>query len=77
MARWLLRLALAVDLVLMVILCKPITAPIMYEQTVKDKVAVVEQEQKAPGIHQDLREAMEEYNLQLSRDQSGLDSVDS
>lgn len=77
MARWLLGLALAVDLVLMVILCKPITAPIMYEQTVKDKVAVVEQEQKAPGIHQDLRETMEEYNLQLAQDQSGLDSVDS
>ena len=77
MARWLLGLALAVDLVLMVILCQPITAPIVYEQTVKEEVAVVEQEQKEPGIHQDLREAMEEYNLQLSQDQSGLDSVDS
>lgn len=77
MARWLLGLALAVDLVLMVILCQPITAPIVYEQTVKEEVAVVEQEQKEPGIHQDLREAMEAYNLQLSQDQSGLDSVDS
>lgn len=77
MARWLLGLALAVDLVLMAILCQPITAPIVYEQTVKEEVAVVEQEQKEPGIHQDLREAMEEYNLQLSQDQSGLDSVDS
>lgn len=77
MARWLLGLALAVDLALMVILCQPITAPIVYEQTVKKEVAVVEQEQKEPGIHQDLREAMEEYNLQLSQDQSGLDSVDS
>ena len=77
MARWLLGLALAVDLALMVILCQPITAPIVYEQTVKEEVAVVEQEQKEPGIHQDLREAMEAYNLQLSQDQSGLDSVDS
>lgn len=77
MARWLLGLALAVDFALMVILCQPITAPMVYEQTVKDKVAVVEQEQKAPGIHQYLREAMEEYNLQLAQDQSGLDSVDS
>ena len=77
MARWLLGLALAVDLVLMVILCQPITAPIVYEQTVKEEVAVVEQGQKKPGIHQDLREAMEAYNLQLSQDQSGLDSVDS
>ena len=77
MARWLLGLALAVDLALMVILCQPITAPIVYEQTVKEEVAVVEQEQKKPGIHQDLREAMEAYNLQLSQDQSGLDSVDS
>ena len=77
MARWLLGLALAVDFALVVILCQPITAPMVYEQTVKDKVAVVEQEQKAPGIHQDLREAMEAYNLQLSQDQSGLDSVDS
>ena len=62
---------------LMVILCQPITAPIVYEQTVKEEVAVVEQGQKKPGIHQDLREAMEAYNLQLSQDQSGLDSVDS
>ena len=77
MARWLLGLALAVDLALLVILCQPIAAPIVYEQTVKEKVAVVEQEQKEPGIHQDLREAMEAYNLQLSQDQSGLDSVDS
>ena len=77
MARWLLRLALAVDLALMVILCQPIAAPMVYEQTVKEEVAVMEQGQKEPGIHQDLREAMEEYNLQLSRDQSGLDSVDS
>lgn len=77
MARWLLGLALAVDLVLMVILCQPITAPIVYEQTVKEEVSVVEQEQQEPGIHQDLKEAMEEYNLQLSQDQSGLDSVDS
>ena len=77
MARWLLGLALAVDLALMVILCQPITAPIVYEQTVKEEVAVVEQEQKAPGIHQNLREAMEAYNLQLSQDQSGPDSVDS
>ena len=75
MTRWLLGLALAVDLALMVILCQPITAPMVYEQTVKEEVAVVEQEQKEPGIHQDLREAMEEYNLQLSQDQSGLDSV--
>lgn len=77
MAKWLLGLALAVDFALMVILCQPITAPMVYEQTVKEEVAVVEQEQKEPGIHQDLREAMEEYNLQLSQDQSGLDSVDS
>lgn len=77
MARWLLGLALAVDLVLMVILCQPIAAPIVYEQTAKEEVAVVEQGQKKPGIHQDLREAMEAYNLQLSQDQSGLDSVDS
>ena len=77
MARWLLGLALAVDLALMVILCQPITAPMVYEQTVKEEVAVVEQGQKKPGIHQDLREAMEAYNLQLSQDQSGLDSVDS
>ena len=77
MARWLLGLTLAVDLALMVILCQPITAPIVYEQTVKEEVAVVEQEQKEPGIHQDLREAMEAYNLQLSQDQSGPDSVDS
>ena len=75
MARWL--LGLAVDLALMVILCQPIAAPMVYEQTVKEEVAVVEQEQKEPGIHQDLREAMEAYNLQLSQDQSGLDSVDS
>ncbi len=77
MARWLLGLALAVDLALMVILCRPIAAPMVYEQTVKEEVAVVGQEQKEPGIHQDLREAMEAYNLQLSQDQSGLDSVDS
>ena len=77
MARWLLGLALAVDLALMVILCQPITAPIVYEQTVKEEIAVVEQGQKKPGIRQDLREAMEAYNLQLSQDQSGLDSVDS
>ena len=77
MARWLLGLTLAVDLALMVILCQPTTAPIVYEQTVKEEVAVVEQEQKEPGIHQDLREAMEAYNLQLSQDQSGPDSVDS
>ena len=77
MARWLLGLALAVDLALMVILCQPIAAPMVYEQTVKEEVAVMEQEQKEPGIHQDLREAMEAYNLQLSQDQSGLDSVDS
>ena len=77
MARWLLGLALAVDLALMVILCRPIAAPMVYEQTVKEEVAVVEQEQKEPGIHQNLREAMEAYNLQLAQDQSGLDSVDS
>lgn len=77
MARWLLWLALTADLALMVILCQPITAPMVYEQTVKEEIAVVEQEQKEPGIHQDLREAMEAYNLQLSQDQSGLDSVDS
>ena len=77
MARWLLGLALAVDLVLLVILCQPMAAPMVYEQRVKEEVSVVEQEQKAPGIHQDLREAMEEYNLRLSQDQSGLDSVDS
>ena len=77
MTRWLLWMALVVDLVLLVILCQPIVTPVVYEQAVKEKVAVVEQEQKEPGIHQDLREAMEEYNLQLSQDQSGLDSVDS
>lgn len=77
MVRWLLGLALAVDLALMVILCQPIAAPMVYEQTVKEEVAVVEQGQKKPGVHQDLREAMEAYNLQLSQDQSGLDSVDS
>ena len=77
MARWLLGLALVVDLALMVILYQPITAPMVYEQTVKEEVAVVEQEQKEPGIHQNLREAMEAYNLQLAQDQSGLDSVDS
>ena len=77
MARWLLGLALAVDLALMVILCQPIVAPMVYEQTVKEEIAVVEQEQKEVEAHQDLREAMEEYNLQLSQDQSGLDSVDS
>ena len=77
MARWLLRLALAVDLVLLAILCQPIAAPMVYEQTVKEEVAVVEQGQKKPGIPQDLREAMEAYNLQLSQDQSGPDSVDS
>ena len=77
MARWLLGLALAVDLVLLVILCQPIAAPMVYEQTVKEEIAVVEQEQQEPGVHQDLREAMEEYNLQLAQDQSGLDSVDS
>lgn len=77
MARWLLGLALAVNLALIVILCQPITAPMVYGQTVKEEVAVVEQEQKEPGLHQDLREAMEAYNLQLAQDQSGLDSVDS
>ena len=75
--RLVLLLALVADLVLLVILCQPIAAPIVYEQTVKEEVAVVEQGQKKPGIHQDLREAMEAYNLQLSQDQSGLDSVDS
>lgn len=77
MARWLLGLALAVDFALMVILCQPIAAPMVYEQGLKEKIAVVEQKQKDPGIHQGLREAMEEYNLQLAQDQSGLDSVDS
>lgn len=77
MARWLLRLALAVDLVLLAILCQPIAAPIVYEQTVKEEVAVVEQEQKEVDAHQDLKDAMTAYNLQLSQDQSGLDSVDS
>ena len=77
MARWLLGLALAVDLALMVILCQPIAAPMVYEQGVKEEIAVVEQKQKDPGIHQDLREVMEKYNLQLAQDQSGLDSVDS
>ena len=77
MARWLLGLALAVDLALMVILCQPITAPIVYEQTVKEEIAVVEQEQKDVEAHQDLKDAMTEYNLQLAQDQSGLDSVDS
>ena len=77
MARWLLGLALAVDLALMVILCQPITAPIVYEQTVKEEIAVVEQEQKKLEAHQDLKDAMAEYNLQLAQDQSGLDSVDS
>lgn len=77
MARWLLGLALAVDLALMVILCQPITAPIVYEQTVKEEIAVVEQEQKELEAHQDLKDAMTEYNLQLAQDQSGLDSVDS
>lgn len=77
MARWLLGLALAVDLALLVILCQPIAAPIVYEQTVKEEVAVVEQEQKEVDAHQDLKDAMTAYNLQLSQDQSGLDSVDS
>ena len=77
MARWLLGLALAVDLALMVILCQPITAPIVYEQMVKEEIAVVEQEQKELEAHQDLKDAMTEYNLQLAQDQSGLDSVDS
>ena len=77
MARWLLGLALAVDLVLMVILCQPIAAPMVYEQTVKEEIAVVEQEQKEVEAHQDLKDAMTEYNLQLAQDQSGLDSVDS
>ena len=77
MARWLLGLALAVDLALMVILCQPIAAPMVYEQTVKEEIAVVEQEQKEVEAHQDLKDAMTEYNLQLAQDQSGLDSVDS
>ena len=77
MARWLLGLALAVDLALMVILCQPIAATIVYEQTVKEEIAVVEQEQKELEAHQDLKDAMTEYNLQLAQDQSGLDSVDS
>lgn len=77
MTRWLLGLALAVDLALLVILCQPITAPIVYEQTVKEEIAVVEQEQKELEAHQDLKDAMTEYNLQLAQDQSGLDSVDS
>ena len=77
MARWLLGLALAVDLVLMVILCQPIAAPMVYEQMVKEEIAVVEQEQKEPEAHQDLKDAMTEYNIQLAQDQSGLDSVDS
>lgn len=77
MARWLLGLALAVDLALMVILCQPIVAPMVYEQTVKEEIAVVEQEQKEVEAHQDLKDAMTEYNLQLAQDQSGLDSVDS
>ena len=75
--RLVLLLALAADLVLMVILCQPITAPIVYEQTVKEEIAVVEQEQKKLEAHQDLKDAMAEYNLQLAQDQSGLDSVDS
>ena len=77
MAKWLLGLALAVDFALMVILCQPITAPMVYEQTVKEEIAVVEQEQKKLEAHQDLKDAMTEYNLQLAQDQSGLDSVDS
>ena len=77
MAKWLLGLALAVDFALMVILCQPITAPMVYEQTVKEEIAVVEQEQKKLEAHQDLKDAMTEYNLQLAQDQSGPDSVDS
>lgn len=77
MTRWFLGLALAVDLALMVILCQPIAAPIVYEQMVKEEIAVVEQEQKELEAHQDLKDAMTEYNLQLAQDQSGLDSVDS
>ena len=77
MTRWLLGLALTVDLALMVILCQPITAPIVYEQMVEEEIAVVEQEQKKLEAHQDLKDAMTEYNLRLAQDQSGLDSVDS
>lgn len=75
--RLVLLLALVADLVLLVILCQPIAAPIVYEQTVKEEIAVVEQEQKKLEAHQDLKDAMAEYNLQLAQDQSGLDSVDS
>ena len=77
MTKWLLWLALAADLVLMVIVCQPIAAHMVYEQAVKEEIAVVERERQEPEVHQDLREAMEAYNLQLSQDQTGLDSVSS
>lgn len=75
--RLVLLLALIADLVLLVNLCRPVAAPLMYEQEAKEKITVVEQEQKELEAHQDLKEAMAEYNLQLAQDQSGLDSVDS
>lgn len=75
--RLVLLLALVADLVLLVILCRPVAAPLLYEQVVKEEIAVVEQEQEVPEAHQDLKDAMAEYNLQLAQDQSGLDSVDS
>lgn len=75
--RLVLLLALVADLVLLVILCRPVAAPLLYEQVVKEEIAVVDQEQKVPEAHQDLKDAMTEYNLQLAQDQSGLDSVDS
>ena len=77
MTKWLLWLALAADLVLMVIVCQPIAAHMVYEQAVKEEIAVVERERQEPEVHQDLRGAMEAYNLQLSQDQTGLDSVSS
>jgi len=75
--RLVLLLALVADLVLLVILCRPVAAPLLYEQVVKEEMAVEDQEQKVPEAHQDLKDAMTEYNLQLAQDQSGLDSVDS
>lgn len=75
--RLVLLLALVADLVLLVILCRPVAVPLVYEQVVKEEIALVEQEQEVPEAHQDLKDAMAEYNLQLAQDQSGLDSVDS
>jgi len=61
--RLVLLLALVADLVLLVILCRPVAAPLLYEQVVKEEMAVEDQEQKVPEAHQDLKDAMTEYNL--------------